>query len=171
MARLQGNFSNLDTTKLKKKLDNWVSGFTICLAGVRQAQLWRGLAFVKYFDIIHWAYNTGSVWLRTRYDKIFKYFVCGLLWTLPFPGIRRTHSSALSFLHRIDLLVALFQIVAMFSRLGKLWLSKRVMSPTETTVGSIMTWVNVFVPLPVLPRVCIMWRCPPKHYLFKGWRT
>lgn len=45
--------------------DNWVSGFTIYLVVVMQAQLWRNPAMVKYFDMVHHAYNSfvGSVWL------------------------------------------------------------------------------------------------------------
>lgn len=43
--------------KADRKWDNWVSGFTMYLALVMQAQLCRAPALGKYFDMVHCVYT------------------------------------------------------------------------------------------------------------------
>lgn len=58
--------------KVERNFDNWLSGFLIYVSVLLQAQLWRGLALIKYMDIILRirTFFVGPAWLQ--YDEMFR---------------------------------------------------------------------------------------------------
>lgn len=57
-------------SKVERNWMNWLSGYTIYVSMIIQAQSWRtSLALIKYLDIIHRAYSSflGTTWVRLKW--------------------------------------------------------------------------------------------------------